>query len=97
MTTLRSLLTDDHRHCDDLLAVAEEAVAANDPAAAQAAFGRFVTAMRLHFEAEETSLFPAFEARTGMSSGPTQVMRMEHEQMRALLAAAVDALDRGDS
>jgi hemerythrin-like domain-containing protein len=30
-------------------------------------------------------LFPAFEARTGMSMGPTQVMRAEHEQMRALI------------
>jgi hemerythrin-like domain-containing protein len=30
-------------------------------------------------------LFPAFEARTGMSMGPTQVMRSEHEQMRGLI------------
>jgi hemerythrin-like domain-containing protein len=36
--------------------------------------------------AEEDLLFPAFEAATGMSAGPTQIMRHEHEQMRSLLS-----------
>lgn len=31
-------------------------------------------------------MFPAFEAATGMTQGPTQVMRMEHRQMRGLMA-----------
>ena len=42
-------------------------------------------------------LFPAFEAATGMTdSGPTFVMRMEHEQMRGLLEQMGTALERGD-
>ncbi len=95
MTTIRSLMTDDHRHCDDLFAETERAIADQDPARAQAAFGGFRTAMLAHFDAEEKTLFPTFEAKTGMRMGPTQVMRMEHEQMRSLLDAAVDLLESG--
>ena len=39
-------------------------------------------------------LFPAFEAATGMSGGPTQIMRMEHAQMRDLLAQMDAALQQ---
>jgi hemerythrin-like domain-containing protein len=30
-------------------------------------------------------MFPAFEDKTGMTQGPTAMMRMEHDQMRGLL------------
>lgn len=90
MTSIRSRMTNDHRHCDDLFADAEQAL--DRPAAAQAAFERFQQAMLAHFAAEEEKIFPAFEAATGMRMGPTQVMRMEHEQMRELMNFAVDAL-----
>lgn len=42
-------------------------------------------------------MFPAFEARTGMTQGPTMIMRSEHEQMTDLLdqmAGAVASKDR---
>jgi len=94
--SLRSLLTDDHKHCDDLFAAAEQA-AGRDVAAAQAAFARFREAMLAHFAGEEDILFPAFEARTGMRMGPTQVMRSEHAQMRELMDDAVDLLAAGKS
>jgi hemerythrin-like domain-containing protein len=97
MTTLRDLLTTDHRQCDDRLAAAEQACAANDLAGAKAAFAGFRDAMLRHFASEEATLFPAFEARTGMSQGPTAVMRMEHAQMRGLLDAALAALAAGES
>ncbi len=95
MTSIRSYMTDDHRRCDDLFADAEQGMASKNPEAAKAAFGHFREAMLAHFATEEKTLFPAFEAATGMSMGPTQVMRLEHEQMRALLADAVDALQTG--
>lgn len=97
MTSIRSLMTDDHRHCDDLFAAAEQAASGRDRAAAAAAFARLRMAMLAHFAAEEQALFPAFEARTGMSMGPTQVMRLEHAQMRNLLEAAGEALLAGSS
>jgi DUF438 domain-containing protein len=97
MTTIRSFMTDDHRRCDDLFAEAEQAIGKGNLEAAQAAFGHFRTAVLAHFASEEKTLFPSFEAKTGMSMGPTQVMRMEHEQMRALFNDAADALKSGDS
>jgi hemerythrin-like domain-containing protein len=88
-----------HRHCDDLFIAAENSVVRGDWAAAASAFARFHDQMKTHFEAEETLLFPAFESATGMSGGPTQMMRHEHEQMRGLLAqlAAACAAHDGDS
>jgi len=85
-----------HKHCDDLFVAAEEAAQRGDWAAAAPSFERFYAQMNAHFEAEEELLFPAFEAATGMSAGPTKMMRYEHEQMRSLLsqlAAACAARD----
>lgn len=96
MTTIRSFMTDDHRHCDDLLAEAEQAMAKGNLQAGKAAFQHFSTALLAHFAAEEKTLFPSFEVKTGMTMGPTRVMRMEHEQMRSLLAEAEVALANGD-
>jgi len=86
MTLPTQILPAHHRHCDDLFVAAEESAQLGDWAAAAPAFARFNTQMQAHFEAEEGLLFPAFEAATGMSAGPTQMMRHEHEQMRALLS-----------
>ncbi len=97
METIRELLTDDHRQCDDLFAVVEQAVAAGEWGKADAAFARFCAAMLNHFDIEEATLFPEFEARTGMTMGPTQVMRGEHRQMRELLAAAEVSLGARDA
>ena len=85
-----------HKHCDDLFVAAEESVQRGDWVAAASAFERFHGQMTAHFEAEEGILFPAFEGAAGMSDGPTQMMRYEHEQMRSLLsqlAAACEARD----
>lgn len=102
--TISTFFTDDHRACDAAWTEVERLVDAGDPDG-PAAFHRFAAAMERHFRMEEDVLFPAFEAATGMSGGPTAVMRMEHEQMRGLLrqmASAADAdpealLDQGDT
>jgi hemerythrin-like domain-containing protein len=96
MTSIRSFMTEDHRHCDDLFAEAEQAIGQNNLEAARAAFDHFHSALLAHFATEEKTLFPAFEAKTGMSMGPTEVMRMEHAQMRSMLDDAVDALKSGN-
>jgi hemerythrin-like domain-containing protein len=85
-----------HVHCDDLFVIAENASLDKNWGAAQAAVADFVKEIEKHFKAEEERLFPAFEQATGMSSGPTSVMRMEHGQMRTLfdqMAAAVAGED----
>ncbi len=52
--------------------------------------------MERHFQMEETVLFPTFVEISGMLQGPTQVMRMEHQQMRNLLARMSEAVSNGD-
>lgn len=97
MSTPTQILPDHHRHCDELFAAAEEAALNGDWDAAAPAFERFNAQMIAHFDAEETLLFPAFEAASGMSAGPTQMMRQEHDQMRGLLAQLAVACDARDS
>lgn len=91
------ILPDHHRHCDDLFAAAEDAALRGDWAAAAPAFEHFNAQMIAHFDAEESLLFPAFEAASGMSMGPTRMMRHEHDQMRSLLAQLAAACDARDS
>lgn len=96
MTTIRQFMTADHRHCDDLFAQVEETVGRRDLALARSSFVAFQAGMLAHFSGEEETLFPAFEQRTGMSEGPTRVMRMEHQQIRGLLQEAAETLAAGD-
>ncbi|MCU0842505.1 MAG: hemerythrin domain-containing protein [Thiobacillaceae bacterium] len=97
MSTISQYLTEDHEHCDALFAEAENAVARGDWTTAASGFRRFEDDTLRHFEREEEILFPTFESRTGMTGGPTFVMRQEHGQMREVLAAMSGALERHDS
>ena len=92
-----AFFTADHRVCDELWAVVEEAAATGDKTAVQAAFKVFDADMRRHLDMEEQVLFPAIEDAIGGPPaegpkgcprpwGPTHMMRMEHNQMRGLLS-----------
>jgi len=96
MPVIREFMTCDHRDCDDLFVGIEAAVVGADWPEAEAALKNFSAAMLRHFGAEEEILFPAFEGKTGMRMGPTQVMRSEHLQMRELLADMEAALANQD-
>jgi hemerythrin-like domain-containing protein len=82
MTSISDFMTQDHRACDDLLAVAEENIAKGNWDKATEQFDKFRKDTERHLTIEEESLFPAFENKTGMTMGPTQIMRSEHQQMR---------------
>lgn len=90
--TFSTPMADDHHHCDELFAAAEQAVEAEQWPQAGEAHQRFVDGMERHLQAEEELLFPAFEQASGMSEGPTSVMRHEHEQMRDLFRQMGEAL-----
>ena len=85
MTAVTDYMTRHHRQCDEAFASAEDAVSAKDWAAARQKFDRLRDIMKRHFAMEEQVLFPAFEERSGMTMGPTEVMRQEHAQMNHLL------------
>ena len=92
MTTISTFMQRNHRQCDELYAAAEEAVANQDWAAADAGWQAFASELNTHItDREEGHLFPALEAACG-PAGPIAVMRMEHEQMRALVTQMNDAL-----
>lgn len=96
MTLITDFMSDDHRSCDEVFARAETLVAKGNWQAAAAALRDFTAMLESHFAAEEEILFPGFEAATGMTGGPTQVMRMEHAEMREALERMADALSRQD-
>lgn len=93
MSTISQFMQQDHRDCDDLFASAEACVADNNWAQTASSWDSFAKQLEHHLRMEEELLFPAFEAQTGQTQGPTMVMRMEHQQMRALLSEMSNCLD----
>ncbi len=85
MNTISSFLTSDHRACDNEFANLENTVASQDWEESKNQFDKFSADLLHHFDMEEKVMFPVFEEVTGMSQGPTMVMRMEHSQMRNIL------------
>jgi hemerythrin-like domain-containing protein len=97
MSCISEVMARDHKACDERFAIAEAAAAEGDLARAAAEFEAFAAALARHFQVEEEQLFPAFERHTGI--GPTEVMRVEHSEMRELLdqlGAAVGAADAAE-
>lgn len=92
MTSIVDFLTQDHRHCDDSYAAAEEKVAAGQWEEAGQSWAKYRSALETHLNREEGCLFPAFEAQTGNTQGPTAVMKMEHEQIRSLVSEMDEAI-----
>lgn len=97
MDRIGNYLAPDHRRCDDYFSAAEEAALQGEWAAAAAQFDQFLIAMQRHFDKEEAVLFPAFEQCTRNAGGPTEVMRMEHTQMRELFQDLQQALASRDA
>lgn len=97
MDRLGNYLAPDHRRCDDYFSAAEAAALQGDWEAAATQFNHFLTGMQHHFAKEETVLFPAFEQSTHLTGGPTEVMRMEHAQMRGLFQDMQQALASRDA
>ena len=95
MSTIKEYLTNDHRRCDELLALMEEN-ATSSFAASKDACQEFVDETERHFQMEERVMFLEFEAKTGMTQGPTAMMRHEHSQMRHLMQQMLDAVDAGN-
>ena len=94
--TIKDFMTHHHRGCDQLLALAEDAVEKKDFDDALVKYKDFRDETLKHFDMEESYLFPMFEARSGMAGGPTQVMRMEHQQVRMLFEKMDEALSMRD-
>lgn len=97
MESIQEHLKADHRRCDGFFVEAEQLAADGNWQTAEEAFRAFHQAMEHHYAMEESVLFPDFEEASGSTAGPSQVMRMEHEQMRELLADMAQAASEKDS
>jgi hemerythrin-like domain-containing protein len=97
MPTITQYLETDHHHCDLRLAEAEGCVGKRQWDAADTAFKEFHLSLQQHLDMEEKVLFPAFEQTPGTPSGPTIMMRAEHQQIRQIVTAMRDALYARDA
>ena len=93
MSSIEGFMSVDHRKCDEIYAGMEESVVRQDWSEAKTRFADFNTLLLRHLGAEEDVMFPAFEEATGIIQGPTQVMRMEHAQMRDTLTQVRESIE----
>ena len=96
MKTLLEFMQIHHGQYDQLYADGENSLLDEQMEEGVGQITTFLSEMERHFLMEETVLFPTFEDISGMRQGPTQVMRMEHQQIRNLLARMSDAVTRMD-
>ena len=92
MSTIKDFLSADHTKCDELFAHMED-VASKSLSDAKEACLEFQQETERHFQMEERVMFLEFETKTGMTQGPTAMMRQEHTQMRGLMSQMCDAID----
>ncbi|MEA2111338.1 MAG: hemerythrin domain-containing protein [Campylobacterota bacterium] len=96
MADIRTFLTQDHRECDVHFSAMENIANAGTLADATEMYKKFAEATEHHFQMEERVMFPAFEQKTGMLQGPTQMMRQEHTQIRGLINEISEAIEADD-
>ena len=92
MSTIKEFLTSDHGRCDEYFADMEKN-ATESLEGAKESCEAFIHETEKHFQMEERVMFEEFESKTGMTEGPTAMMRHEHEQMRNLMSQMREALD----
>ncbi|HWL53265.1 MAG TPA: hemerythrin domain-containing protein [Chthoniobacteraceae bacterium] len=96
MASIRKRYEKDHRELIGLLQCVQDAKESG-PKEALKAFLLFAKRLERLIEHEENVLFPHFDEANGLASeGPTAVMRVEHRQIRWLLAEIKEKLSRGD-
>lgn len=87
----------DHQRLDAIIPLVERLADAGSFAEARARFGEFACGLDWHINVEEEVVFPFFEAKTGMTRGPTTVMRAEHKDIREHIKRVIAALDAGEA
>ena len=94
--TINQFMTNDHRDCDSQFAELENIVDDSNFDGATSMFNEFYDHMIKHFEMEENIIFPKFNQCAGGGCNPTNVMIMEHDQMRVLFTQMKEAIEAKD-
>jgi len=95
MSSIKEYLTNDHRKCDELFAKMEDEAGTSLENAKESCL-EFIAETERHFQLEERVMFLEFENKTGMTQGPTAMMRQEHIQMRSIMKQMNEALVSGN-
>ena len=95
--SVTAYLTWDHDRLGALLSEAVVLVSTGNLDAARPKFTAFLEGITRHIRLEEELLFSVFEQRTGLVSGPTQVMRMEHRAIEQAIGRMRAALLENDA
>jgi iron-sulfur cluster repair protein YtfE (RIC family) len=90
--TVTAYLSWDHDRLDALLLDVIRDVEGGRFAQARQTYREFDEGLLRHIRIEEDVLFPVFEARTGMTGGPTTVMRQEHRDIQRAIALMREGL-----
>ena len=95
-TTITAFYAEDHDRLDELFKIFQASKRSNFVKAKEA-FKEFKVGLQRHIVWEEELLFPMWEEKTGMiEDGPTPVMRFEHDQIKQLLDAIHQKVERQD-
>lgn len=94
--TITEFYEKDHDRLDEWFKTFQT-VKRSDVAKAKDAFKEFKIGLQRHIVWEEELLFPMWEEKTGMTEdGPTPMMRHEHDQIKQLLDAIHQKVERQD-
>jgi hemerythrin-like domain-containing protein/uncharacterized protein (DUF2249 family) len=95
---IASFLGADHQRLTELWDEAMGAIERSDAQTVRDLLGQFIFGLRRHIRLEEEVAFPAFEQVSGMpqGAGPTAMMRMEHQEIKAILEAIEKGLGSAD-
>jgi len=91
MPKIADVMTHDHKRCDEIFAQAEEAVANEEWEKAATVYKEFEDEVEHHFIMEETVLFPAYTAKTNLSS-VTEALMQDHMQLRIIIFEAGESI-----
>ncbi len=94
--SVNEFMTNDHRACDEQFANLENMIDQGNFDNGISMFEEFHEHMIKHFDMEEKVMFPMFNEAQSEGCNPTQVMIMEHNQMRALLNKMKSAIQAKD-
>ncbi len=97
MEKISDTFSSDHVRCDELFFRSEEHVQRHEWWQAKETLARFIDAMNEHFLKEENILFPALDKHSADTAGPTQVMRLEHDDMRQLMQDMQNDIEKQDT
>lgn len=87
----------DHQRLDTILVRVTHLVREGAQQDASRSFAEFSCGLNWHIDAEEMTLFPAFEEKTGIRDGPTRVLRVDHRLIRFRMDEVTSALAAGDA